>query len=136
MRGRRSASLLSIGMQRLYTFHLTYPSPLTGALLACPQAWLSTKAMNSLNLLRTFPVNGFEKLPLQNKIEEESVCCYQAERFYPVRLGEVFNSKYQVLAKLGFGTSSTVWLCQDLEYVHENVSHVPVGNHNVLLTMV
>ncbi|EXJ86262.1 hypothetical protein A1O1_06632 [Capronia coronata CBS 617.96] len=34
--------------------------------------------------------------------------------FYPVRLGDVFQSGYQVVAKLGFGTASTVWLCRDL----------------------
>ena len=32
-----------------------------------------------------------------------------------MQLGEVFNSRYQVVAKLGFGTSSTIWLCRDLE---------------------
>ncbi|RTE81737.1 hypothetical protein BHE90_003733 [Fusarium euwallaceae] len=39
---------------------------------------------------------------------------YRAERFYPVTLGEVFASRYQAVAKLGFGTTSTVWLCRDL----------------------
>jgi hypothetical protein len=34
-----------------------------------------------------------------------------------VRLGEVFESRYQVVAKLGHGTASTVWLCRDLRYV-------------------
>jgi hypothetical protein len=57
----------------------------------------------------------FEKLPAQEKIEEETVIDYRADRFYPVRLGEVFKSRYQVVAKLGYGTSSTIWLCRDLE---------------------
>ncbi|KAF2621538.1 kinase-like protein [Macroventuria anomochaeta] len=47
--------------------------------------------------------------------EEEDVPNYRAERFYPVRLGEVLKSRYQVVAKLGFGTASTIWLCRDLE---------------------
>ncbi|THX66867.1 protein kinase [Aureobasidium pullulans] len=37
------------------------------------------------------------------------------KRRTPVHLGEKFVPRYQVLAKLGFGTSSTVWLCRDLE---------------------
>jgi hypothetical protein len=32
-----------------------------------------------------------------------------------VHLGEVFQSRYQVVAKLGFGVYSTVWLCRDLQ---------------------
>ncbi|KAI9806285.1 MAG: hypothetical protein M1825_006400 [Sarcosagium campestre] len=34
--------------------------------------------------------------------------------FYPVRIGEVFQSRYQVLGKLGYGSRSTAWLCCDL----------------------
>ncbi|KAH7308508.1 protein kinase [Stachybotrys elegans] len=64
--------------------------------------------------IRTFPTEGFETLPLNEKIQEETVDGYNAGDFYPVRLGEIFISRYQVLAKLGFGTSSTVWLCRDL----------------------
>lgn len=64
-----------------------------------------------------FPNEGFEKLPLDDKVEEETVPQYRADKFYPVRLGEVFCSRYQVAAKLGFGTSSTIWLCRDLKYV-------------------
>jgi hypothetical protein len=54
-------------------------------------------------------------IPPEHEIEEETVPDYKAEGFYPVRLGEVFNSQYQVVAKLGFGTASTIWLCRDLK---------------------
>lgn len=83
---------------------------------------LSTTAMTS-RLARTFPVDGFEKLSLQEKIEEEQIPNYKAERFYPVQLGEVLQSRYQVVAKLGFGTASTIWLCRDLEYVFQKAFH-------------
>ncbi|NWZ46576.1 SRPK kinase, partial [Haliaeetus albicilla] len=33
---------------------------------------------------------------------------------HPVREGEVFNTRYQALCKLGCGTFATVWLCQDM----------------------
>lgn len=32
-----------------------------------------------------------------------------------MRLGDILKSRFQVVAKLGFGTSSTIWLCRDLE---------------------
>ncbi|KEQ94221.1 hypothetical protein AUEXF2481DRAFT_47411 [Aureobasidium subglaciale EXF-2481] len=52
-------------------------------------------------------VRVFTILPKHEKIEEESVPGYKAESFYSVTLGNVFNSRYTVLAKLGFGTAST-----------------------------
>lgn len=32
-------------------------------------------------------------------------------------IGDVYYGKYQVLGKLGFGTTATVWLAEDLRYV-------------------
>ena len=51
------------------------------------------------------------------KLEEERLPGYSAANFYPVRIGEVLHSKYQVLGKLGYGVNSTVWLSRDLRYV-------------------
>ncbi|WQF78697.1 Putative protein kinase-like domain superfamily [Colletotrichum destructivum] len=65
----------------------------------------------------TFPNDGFERLPVHIQIEEETVPDYEPERFYPVQIGEVFCSRYQVVARLGFGTTSTVWLCRDVRYM-------------------
>ncbi|KEZ39044.1 hypothetical protein SAPIO_CDS10422 [Scedosporium apiospermum] len=59
--------------------------------------------------------DAFERLPINERIEEEDVPNYKAERFYPVQLGNVFQSRYKVVSKLGFGTASTIWLCRDLE---------------------
>ncbi|TFK89729.1 kinase-like protein [Polyporus arcularius HHB13444] len=47
-------------------------------------------------------------------IEEERVPWYDPKDFYPIRIGEVFQSRYQVVGKLGYGGYSTVWLCRDL----------------------
>jgi hypothetical protein len=58
---------------------------------------------------------AFETIPEDRQIEEETLPGNKAEHFYPVRIGEVFKSTYEVLAKLGFGMCSTVWLCRDLE---------------------
>lgn len=64
--------------------------------------------MTSTVAPRTFPNAGFEKLSAQELVEEERVSGYEAEKLYPVSLGEVFQSRYQVVAKLGFGTASTI----------------------------
>jgi hypothetical protein len=40
--------------------------------------------------------------------EEETLPYYDAENFYPVRIGETLNSRYAVVGKLGYGASSTV----------------------------
>lgn len=45
-------------------------------------------------------------------VEEELLPDYRAEDFYPVRIGHVYNDKYRIVAKLGFGRSSTVWLAR------------------------
>ncbi|OJD22033.1 CMGC/SRPK protein kinase [Blastomyces percursus] len=63
---------------------------------------------------REFSKSGFPELSAKKLIEEEDIPSYKAEQFYPVHIGEVFKSRYQVVSKLGFGTSSTVWLCRDL----------------------
>ncbi|KAG9783905.1 hypothetical protein KCU88_g2949, partial [Aureobasidium melanogenum] len=47
-------------------------------------------------------------------IEEETLPKYNAESFYPARLGETLNDRYKLLVKLGFGMTATVWLAQDL----------------------
>ncbi|SCV34479.1 related to dis1-suppressing protein kinase dsk1 [Fusarium fujikuroi] len=55
------------------------------------------------------------KVPKEVKIEEERFLDYVASRYYPVKIGEVLRDRYQVVGKLGFGASSTVWLARDLD---------------------
>jgi serine/threonine-protein kinase SRPK3 len=38
---------------------------------------------------------------------------YRREGYHPVHLHDVFNRRYEVIAKLAFGQFSTVWLAQD-----------------------
>jgi hypothetical protein len=64
---------------------------------------------------REFPTSGFVKLNHSEKIEEEELPLYVAENYYPTQIGEIFASRYQVVSKLGYGTSSTTWLCRDLQ---------------------
>ena len=64
---------------------------------------------------RQFPTTGFQVLDRSQPIEEETWEWYAPETFYPVRIGQVFNSRYQVVGKLGYGSYSTVWLGRDLQ---------------------
>lgn len=63
---------------------------------------------------RVFPCAGWDIIDPSHKVEEELIPSYKSENFYPARIGEVFNHRYQVVGKLGYGSSATVWLCRDL----------------------
>jgi serine/threonine-protein kinase SRPK3 len=71
--------------------------------------------LHSPSLPRKVRSSGFAILEPSIKIEEENMPAYDRGLFHPVRIGEVFNSRYQVLTKIGFGANSTVWLCRDLQ---------------------
>ncbi|KAF9446165.1 CMGC/SRPK protein kinase [Macrolepiota fuliginosa MF-IS2] len=61
-----------------------------------------------------FPTTGFKLIESSQLIEEEEWEWYKPEEFYPVRIGEIFKSQYQVVGKLGYGAYGTTWLCRDL----------------------
>ncbi|KAJ7735712.1 kinase-like domain-containing protein [Mycena metata] len=63
---------------------------------------------------RRSPISYFERISASELVEEERLPQYLATRCYPVRIGELFASRYQVVGKLGFGATSTVWLARDL----------------------
>ncbi|XP_065142294.1 SRSF protein kinase 3 [Paramisgurnus dabryanus] len=48
----------------------------------------------------------------QEDQEDSSDYCYGG--YHPIQLGDVFNKRYKVVSKLGWGYFSTVWLCIDL----------------------
>ncbi|GFN12640.1 putative protein kinase [Aspergillus tubingensis] len=60
--------------------------------------------------------SGYPILDSAKKIEEERMPAYERGLYYPVKLGDVFYSRYQVISKLGFGANSTVWFCRDLQH--------------------
>ncbi|KAL5359897.1 kinase-like domain-containing protein [Aspergillus floccosus] len=81
---------------------------------------------------RKSPTSGYESIEADQPVEVETLSDYRAYRFYPVQLGEVFNDRYQAIAKLGYGSSSTTWLARDLRacqyvalkiYVHTSLVH-------------
>ncbi|XP_062855288.1 SRSF protein kinase 3 [Trichomycterus rosablanca] len=47
--------------------------------------------------------------------EQENPADYCKGGYYPVKIGDLFNGRYHVVRKLGWGHFSTVWLCWDLQ---------------------
>nr|XP_055194148.1 SRSF protein kinase 3 isoform X5 [Nyctereutes procyonoides] len=47
--------------------------------------------------------------------EQEDPKDYCKGGYYPVRIGDLFNGRYHVVRKLGWGHFSTVWLCWDIQ---------------------
>lgn len=71
---------------------------------------------------RSFAAKTSAMLSTDDLIEEQTLPRYCPQHYYPVRLGETFNDRYLVVAKLGYGASSTVWLTRDIQtYVLRNV---------------
>jgi hypothetical protein len=54
-------------------------------------------------------------LPPGTLVDEEISPVYDSKYFYPATPGEVLTDRYQTLAKVGWGVSSTVWLARDLQ---------------------
>lgn len=49
--------------------------------------------------------------------EQEDVGDYCKGGYHPVKIGDLYNQRYHVLRKLGWGHFSTVWLCWDFKAV-------------------
>lgn len=47
--------------------------------------------------------------------EEESYPSYNPQAALEVHPGDVLNGRYETTAKLGYGTTSTIWLARDLK---------------------
>ncbi|KAK2629686.1 hypothetical protein QTJ16_000506 [Diplocarpon rosae] len=52
-------------------------------------------------------------LPADALIEEERIPGYDPKRFLPVKPGDLLDNRYKILVKIGWGSTSTVWLAQD-----------------------
>lgn len=88
-----------------------------------PFSTASASASNAPEKPRSLPTSSFKSIEVDQPVEEEELPDYRVDQFYPVQLGEVFQNRYQIIAKLGFGTSSTSWLARDLKWVRVNQHH-------------
>jgi beta-lactamase class D len=75
------------------------------------------RAMNERRFSSGFSImNSGLAFPHTNAaVEEERNPDYDFKAFYPARAGEDINRKYRLLSKLGWGSSSTVWLAKDMK---------------------
>lgn len=55
-------------------------------------------------------------LPIDIPIEEELVSGYNHKRFYHPNPGDILDRRLQLKAKIGWGSTSTVWLAQDTRW--------------------
>ena len=92
--------------------------------------WVRNVFTRSSSPRRNFPNSGFKVISDVEKLEEENWDWYKPDLFYPVHIGEVFQSRYQVLGKLGYGSRSTAWLCRDLRWVrHRHRTRTPLSTN-------
>lgn len=50
---------------------------------------------------------------IANMVEEQLLLRGHGKRFYPVKPAQILHDRYRIVAKLGCGTSATVWLAHD-----------------------
>jgi hypothetical protein len=82
---------------------------------------------------RDFQATRFEVIDPSQMVEEERLPFYNSNHYYPMRIGEILKDCYQVVAKLGYGASSIVWLCRDLRYSQPpSYFHCPIAKHDLL----
>ncbi|CAG8137742.1 unnamed protein product [Penicillium salamii] len=72
-------------------------------------------------------------LPPGILVDEEISPVYDSRYFYAAKAGELLADRYQILVKVGWGVSSTVWLARDLQghdEEPESVVTLKIANHN------
>ncbi|OQD71476.1 hypothetical protein PENPOL_c001G09681 [Penicillium polonicum] len=77
--------------------------------------WARTAIQRGPSPVVQFPTSGFKVIKPSQILEEERFEQLKKGNYYPVNIGDILASKYQVIGKLGFGTTSTVWLARELE---------------------
>lgn len=84
-------------------------------LLQTPRAnhFYSTMVSDLSSSLK-FPDTGFDIVDASEPIEEETLPNYSSANYYPAHIGQVLLDRYQIVGKLGYGVTSTVWLGRDL----------------------
>ncbi len=76
-----------------------------------PANWLLRRPWKPL----AFPNANVPQIPASCTIEEETLPGYVAARYDPTRIGETLQDRYQVVGKLGYDATSTVWLARDMQ---------------------
>jgi non-specific serine/threonine protein kinase len=59
------------------------------------------------------PKASYIAVRLEKSIEGEALPHYKPEHYFPVHIGDVYEARYQITGKFGYGAYSTSWLCRD-----------------------
>ncbi|QDS73271.1 hypothetical protein FKW77_004841 [Venturia effusa] len=65
-------------------------------------------------------------LPLDILIEEELIPGYDALHFYHPNPGDILDGRFELKAKIGWGSTSTVWLAQNVRWRWNSKSYVAI----------
>ncbi|OQE35477.1 hypothetical protein PENCOP_c013G05072 [Penicillium coprophilum] len=89
----------------------------------CSSQWTSNP--------RVFPVFDLGLLDSSLKIEEEIAMGYEPNETYtyPAEEGEILNDRYQILHKIGYGPTATVWYALDIMEPRMVVLKIYVVDH-------
>jgi serine/threonine-protein kinase SRPK3 len=63
------------------------------------------------------------KLRKTEYVDEETLSDYNSARYCPIEPGSTIGQSYTALVKLGYGRTSTTWLCKDPKYVSSETSN-------------
>lgn len=88
--------------------YIRFKTMFSSLLRSLPQIGRRWKPLNFSN-------PNFIRIPQWHAIDEETLPGYVASQYYPARIGEAIRERYQVIGKLGFGSTSTAWLARDME---------------------
>jgi hypothetical protein len=75
--------------------------------------WLPGVTRSRTQFTRTFSQLP-ESIPADVLVDEEIVPGYNWKAFYPAYPGELLDKRYELKTKVGWGSSSTVWLAEDI----------------------
>lgn len=93
-----------LGVDFVEKTHLIVSAILMAGLLKWGKSILQRAPSPPLRFLTT----GFKVFAPSEILDKERFEEFKLGRYYLVNIGEVFDSKYQVIGKLGFGVTSTV----------------------------
>ncbi|PGH32900.1 CMGC/SRPK protein kinase [[Emmonsia] crescens] len=88
--------------------------PLGYSLRVSSTNYFYTTMASDLSSPLKFPNTGFDSIDASEQLEEETLPNYNPANYYPAHLGQVLVDRYQIVGKLGYGVTSTVWLGRDL----------------------
>ncbi|OAX80504.1 CMGC/SRPK protein kinase [Emergomyces africanus] len=82
----------------------------------CPYTRTRARLFSSLLRRKPFQIPPYQGrlIPNDEIVDEEACPGYDSKKFYPARLGEVIANRYQILVKVGWGVSCTVWFARDM----------------------